>query len=73
MQVVSDRLKCLSCSLLSFAKDLFWRANFGTAVLGEQGRAAVEADARAVFERGEMPLLVILTAPQDNDVTMSRC
>jgi hypothetical protein len=42
-----------------------------SAVLGMEGRAAAEADARAVLERGELPLLVVLAASsQDAEVAL---
>jgi hypothetical protein len=36
-----------------------------SAALVREGRAAQEHDARVVAERGELPLLVVLAAPQD--------
>jgi hypothetical protein len=66
LQVVSDRLKCLPCSLLSSAKNLFWQAKFGLAArrVGlDQPEACERAASRgqaaicsfvASFEQGEI-------------------
>jgi hypothetical protein len=41
-----------------------------SSVLGKEGRASAEADARSALDRGELPLLVVHAAPQDTEVAM---
>jgi hypothetical protein len=41
-----------------------------SAALGKEGRASADNDARAILECGELPLLVVLVAPQEAEVVM---